>query len=119
MINQERANQGLGPLAAQGQLAAAARIHSQDMACNNFFSHTGSDGSTFASRIYAQGYGFSAAGENLYAGGGAADAFYAWMNSAGHRANMLNPGYTEAGIGYIYEPNSPYGSYFTAEFAAP
>ncbi len=119
LINQERANQGLAALNWQSQLAAAARLHSTDMACNNFFSHTGSNGSTFDQRIRAQGYSFSYAAENLAAGGSPQDAFNGWMNSPGHRANMLSPNLQEIGVGYMYNGGTTYGSYFTANFGAP
>ncbi|MFQ5942633.1 MAG: CAP domain-containing protein [Anaerolineales bacterium] len=105
----------------QSQLRTAARNHSTDMACNHFFSHTGSDGSNVGDRITAQGYSWSWRGENIFAGGGATpqSAFNWWMNSAPHRANLLHTNYTDIGIGYIYEPNSDYGGYFTAVFARP
>lgn len=119
LINQERANQGLSALNWQSQLATAASVHSTDMACNNFFSHTGSNGSTFDQRIRAQGYSFSSAAENLFAGGGPQDAFTAWMNSPGHRANMLNPNLQEIGIGYMYNGGTTYGGYYTANFGTP
>ncbi len=123
LINQERINQGLTPLIAQSQLTNAARSHSQDMGCNNIFSHTGSDGSSPFDRIAWQGYSFTTAAENIYAGSGPYDspqeAFNAWMNSPGHRDNMLNPVYTDIGIGYSYNPASTYGGYFTAVFAKP
>ncbi|MCC6148226.1 MAG: hypothetical protein IT308_11755 [Anaerolineaceae bacterium] len=119
LINQERANQGLSSLNWQSQLAAAARLHSTDMACKNFFSHTGSNGSTFDQRIRAQGYSFSYAAENRAAGGGSQVAFNSWMNSPGHRTNMLNPNLSEIGIGYMFNSGAAYGSYFTADFGAP
>ena len=91
------------------------------MACNHFFSHTGSDGSNVGDRITAQGYSWSWRGENIFAGGSASpqSAFDWWMNSAPHRANLLHTNYTDIGIGYIYEPSSDYGGYFTAVFARP
>jgi hypothetical protein len=65
------------------------------MACKNYFSHTGSDGSSPFDRIKAQGYVYSYAGENLFAGNGvyndAGQAVSAWMNSPGHKQNILNP----------------------------
>jgi uncharacterized protein YkwD len=121
LINQERAAQGLSAYAAQGQLQTAARLHSTDMACNGFFSHTGSDGSSVGIRVNAQGYSWSWIGENIFAGTSATpqSAFDWWMNSALHRANLLSPNYTEIGLGYIYVTGSPYGGYFTAVFAQP
>ncbi len=123
LINQERQSNGIAPLSMDSRLLAAARAHSQDMGCNGFFSHTGSDGSSPFDRILAFGYTFSAAAENIYAGSGTYNsptaAFNAWMASDAHRENMLNPAYVDVGIGYVYVPGSPYGGYFTADFAHP
>ncbi len=119
LINVERANNGLGPLSEQSQLAAAARVHSNDMACNHFFSHTGSDGSSPFDRMSRQGYSFSAAAENIAAGyGSPADVVAGWMGSEGHRANILGT-YVHIGVGYTYEPNSDWGTYWTATFGSP
>lgn len=121
LINQERNDQGLPSYSSNSQLVAAARGHSADMACNEFFSHTGSDGSSSGDRVSAQGYSWSWVGENIYAGTSATpqSAFDWWMNSAPHRANLLNSNYQDIGIGYVYLSGSPYGSYFTAVFARP
>ncbi|MFV1963675.1 MAG: CAP domain-containing protein, partial [Acidimicrobiia bacterium] len=116
LINAERQSRGLTPYSSQGQLQAAARSHGTDMACNDFFSHTGSDGSSVRDRVSAQGYAWSWVGENLFAGGSASpqSAFDWWMLSPPHQANLMNSNYTDIGIGYIYEPNSLYKGYFTA-----
>jgi uncharacterized protein YkwD len=120
LINQERQDRSLGTLSTQGQLTTAARNHSADMACNSFFSHTGSDGLLPWDRVSALGYSYSAIAENIFAGSSNAQtAFDAWMNSLGHRDNMLNPTYTEIGIGYRYWADSPYDAYTTAVFARP
>ncbi len=120
LINQERLGRGLTALSPQGQLATAARDHSADMACNSFFSHTGSDGPLPWDRVSALGYSYAAIAENIFAGSSNAQiAFDAWMNSPGHRENMLNPTYTEIGIGYRYWADSPYGAYTTAVLARP
>jgi len=124
LINQERTNQGLAAYNLQSQLQAAARLHSTDMACNDFLSHTGSDGSTSHDRIVRQGYTPSWWGENIFATGDTSSgapqrAFTWWMNSALHRANLLSPNYTDIGLGYMYSADSSYGGYFTAVFARP
>jgi len=104
----------------QGQVGIAARSHSKDMACNSFFSHTGSDGSSPSSRISREGYSWSAVAENIAAGyGDPATVVAGWMGSQGHKDNILNPNYTEIGIGYVYVAGSPYGAYWTADFARP
>jgi len=124
LINTERESQDLAPYSAQGQLQAAARGHAADMACNHFFSHTGSDGSNVGQRVNAQGYDWSWVGENILATGNTSSsapqqAFDWWMNSAPHRANLLSPNYTEIGLGYVYLAGSDYGGYFVAVFARP
>ena len=123
LINAERSARGLTPYIVDPRLTASARVHSTDMACNNFLSHTGSDGSTSGERMLAQGYTFSWHGENIYAGGGSYNApqqaFAWWMNSEPHRNNLMSPNYIHIGIGYIYSPASSYGGYFTANFGRP
>ena len=120
LINNERAQKGLSSLSGQSQLAVAARVHSTDMACNDFMSHTGSDGSTMVSRIIAQGYSYSALGENVAAGYGSPAAVVAgWMSSQGHRDNILSPNFTQVGIGYAYRSGTSYGAYWTADFGSP
>ena len=120
LINAERTKVGLLSLYAQSQLGIAARLHSADMACNDFFSHTGSDGSSPADRIMRQGYSGYYFGENIAAGYSTPESVVnAWMNSAGHRANILNTNYTEIGIGYAYWAGSTYNSYWTTDFAVP
>lgn len=94
------------------------------MACNNFLSHTGSDGSSVGDRVRRQGYTYSWVGENIFATTNTSStapqqAFTWWMNSAPHRANLLNTNYTDIGIGYMYYSGSTYGGYFTAVFARP
>lgn len=120
LINQERSAAGLPALKANTKLTSAARGHSQDMACNGFFSHQSSTTGGPADRISAAGYSFSWAGENIAAGyGSAADTVAGWMDSPGHRANILSSNFTEIGLGYAYWAGSSFGSYITAVFGAP
>jgi uncharacterized protein YkwD len=123
LINQERAKKGLFLLISQSQLLDAARGHSDDMACNNFFDHKGSDGSNPSDRIVAQGYIFSAIGENIYAGEGVNNtplaAFNAWLQDPEYQANMLNRDFTQVGIGYMFNIQSTFSGYYTAIFARP
>jgi uncharacterized protein YkwD len=124
LINDERVVAGCAPLQVNSKLVAAAQGHSEDMAINDFFSHTGSDGSSFVNRIEAQGYSWSTGGENIAAGyGTAAAAVNGWMNSSGHRANILNCNYQETGVGYYYLANDTgsvnYNRYWTQVFASP
>lgn len=124
LVNEERVQAGCPALATDARLTEAAVGHSADMAVNDFFSHTGSDGSTPAERVEEQGYGWLAIGENIAVGYPTAEAVVAgWMGSAGHRANILNCGYTETGVGYVYladdEGRINYHHYWTHVFARP
>jgi|SRR5689334_7843436 len=120
LINQERTRQALPALKAQSQLAAAARAHSAEMACNNYFSHTGLNGSTVASRVALQGYKWSWLGENIAGGSSTPEAVVQqWMNSAPHKANILSPNFTDVGVGYAYASTSTYKHYWTLDFAKP
>lgn len=124
LVNQERASAGCAPLSANDKLVTAARGHSDDMAQNDFFSHTGSDGSSAGDRISREGYSWSRWGENIAAGyTSPASVMNGWMNSSGHRANILNCAYTEIGIGYIYLANDTgstnYRHYWTQDFGTP
>jgi uncharacterized protein YkwD len=124
LINQQRQSNGLPALNEDPALDKAALIHSQDMACNNFVGHNGSDGSTWYDRISAQGYSYSNANENIFYGtpdygGDAQGAVTWWMNSPIHRDNILNDTNSDIGIGYVYDANSQYGGYYTVDFARP
>ncbi len=120
-INALRTQNGLPPLDLNGQLAASAQQHSDDMAATGNISHTGSDGSSIDSRIRASGYGhwrgFGIWGENIYGGQTAnvETAWNFWINSQVHRANLLNPRYREVGIGVSQSGN---GTYYTLNFGA-
>ena len=100
LTNARRAEHGLGALAVDGLLNNAAQGHSNDQAAADKMSHTGTDGSNPGDRIARAGYGFSAWGENVAAGyPDAASAMNGWMNSPGHRANILNGNFTQIGVG--------------------
>lgn len=124
LINAARAQEGLPALILNDRLSAAADTHSVDMACQDFVDHTGSDGSTWYTRIQTQGYRYAYATENIYVGnpafgGTPTGAFNWWMNSQVHRNNILSSKVTEIGIGYAYYPSSSYGGYYTLVFAKP
>merc|ERR1740121_3392528 len=98
LANAERAKVGAGPVRGNNKLTAACSKHSADMARNNFMSHTGSDGSSFGQRISREGYSFGAAAENVASGQRNAEGVMrSWMNSAGHKRNILNSRYNEMG----------------------
>lgn len=100
LVNKERATAGCGVLAADARLMTAARLHSQDQAAHNTMSHEGSDGSTFDQRIRRAGYSGSTMGENVaYGYPTPAAVMDGWMNSPGHRANILNCAFKDIGVG--------------------
>jgi uncharacterized protein YkwD len=127
LLNGERADHGLAPLRPNAKLAAAATAYAQDLVAGSYFSHTGRDGSHLADRIKRSGYlprhSAWALGENLAWGtGGLAtpgSIMRAWMNSPGHRDNILDPHYREIGIGVVTgNPASPdgLGATYATEF---
>ncbi|MFN3491892.1 MAG: CAP domain-containing protein [Anaerolineales bacterium] len=119
LTNVERKKVGAAAVTAQAQLTQAAQTHSIDMACNQFFSHTGSDGSTPFQRIFRFGYTYASAAENVAAGYATpADVVKGWMASSGHKANMLNKNFTEIGIGYVLIDKG-YFHYWTMVLAKP
>jgi uncharacterized protein YkwD len=100
LVNRKRGQAGLSPLRLHSQLNAAAQAHSNDMARHNFLSHTGADGSSPFDRIRRYGYNYRRAGENIASGySSAQDVMQGWLNSSGHRANILNPKFRDIGIG--------------------
>ncbi|MEU9925009.1 CAP domain-containing protein [Streptomyces griseoluteus] len=112
LVNAERAKAGCSPVALNSTLTKAAQDHSADMAAHNTMSHTGSDGSDPGSRITAAGYQWSAYGENVAYGYSTPEQVMAgWMNSPGHRENILNCSFKEIGVG-LAQP----GSYWTQDF---
>ena len=126
LINQERTDRGLPALGNNSSLQLAARRHSEDMACNDFFSHTGSDGSTLSSRLLAAGYSYSWAAENIAASSSSNFSAQAvvsmWMNSPGHKANILSENVTQIGVGFRYAGDSAaqdFDAYYTADFGRP
>ncbi len=100
ITNVERARAGCPALLLDSRLATAAQLHSEDMAANNYFSHTSQDGRSFVDRVRAQGFG-SPAAENIARGQRTpASVMSAWMNSAGHRRNILNCTLRAIGVGF-------------------
>lgn len=117
LTNQERADNGLPGLSLNGDLVESARAHSADMATQDYFDHTGLDGSSPGDRIAATGYEASSWGENIAAGYGTPQAVVeGWMNSPGHRANILGDNYCDIGVGYADGEGSTYGTYWTQNF---
>jgi uncharacterized protein YkwD len=110
LTNAERQKYNLAPLTLSSQLGQAAQGHADDMANNNYFSHTGLNGSSVSDRVRATGYSYRSVGENIAAGQRSpSDVIQGWMNSTGHRANILNSGYTQIGFGYSTQSSNTYG----------
>ena len=120
-INAERAAESLGALTMDEGLRAVARAHSQDMVDRDFFSHTNPDGDSVGARLADAGISYRMAGENIAWNMGFADpvttAVDGWMNSPGHRANILRPEFTHTGIGVAVTAQNAY--YFTQVFTDP
>ena len=120
LTNVERASAGCSALAWDSRLAAAAAGHSTDMASHDYFSHTSRDGRSFSARITAAGYGWSRVAENIAAGQPTPKAVVAaWMDSDGHRANILNCALTELGVGVARSGASGNVPYWTQDFGTP
>jgi len=101
------------PLSLDGRLTQAAQLHSEDMQTHDYFSHTGSDGSTLVQRVEAQGYSYSWLGEDIaYGFTTPSSVMAAWLQSPGHCANIMNPHFTNLGTGVA-------GTYWTLDFGAP
>lgn len=112
LVNRQRANYGLQPLTISADLCAKARIKSQDMASNRYFSHTSPTYGSPFDMMRSLGISYSAAGENIAMGYATPSAVVtAWMNSSGHRANILSARYTTIGVGYVAS-----GNYWTQWF---
>lgn len=101
LTNQERAKHGLKPLAANWELSRVARYKSADMRDRNYFSHTSPTYGSPFDMMKSFGVSYRSAGENIAAGQTTPQqVVQAWMNSEGHRKNILSPNYTQIGVGY-------------------
>lgn len=108
LVNAERAKEGLSPLTISTKVQAAAHVRAKES--EQLFSHTRPDGSSFATALKEQNVSFRGAGENIAWGQKTPEAVMkAWMNSSGHRANIMNPNFTTIGVGYYVNANgTPY-----------
>lgn len=115
LVNAERSKAGVKPLALNWELSRVAKFKSEDMRDNNYFSHTSPTYGSPFNMIKNFGISYSAAGENIAAGQKTADeVMKAWMNSSGHKANILNANYTQLGVGKA--TGGSYGTYWTQMF---
>jgi uncharacterized protein YkwD len=118
LVNAERAAAGIAALTVDDRLAAAAAGHAADQASRNHLAHDGSDGSTVADRVGASGFRWRALGENVAAGyRDASSVVNGWMNSPGHRKNILNPAFTTVGVAVAGSADGTY--YWTMDLGRP
>lgn len=112
LVNEQRAANGLQPLTLSTALSNAARAKSQDMHDNHYFAHESPTYGSPFDMLTSFGISYRSAGENIAMGYATPEAVMnAWMNSSGHRANILNASYTQIGVGYVAD-----GNYWTQEF---
>lgn len=116
LVNAQRTKNGLKALTLDSSLSKVAQAHSDDMAKNNYFSHTSLSGLSPFDRIKNAGISYKTAGENIAAGQKTPEqVVQGWMNSEGHRKNILNASFTKMGLGYATS-NSGYKTYWTQLF---
>lgn len=102
LVNIERQKEGLAPLTFSEELSKVARAKSQDMASKNYFSHTSPTYGDPFSMMKSFGIKYRTAGENIAKGYSSAQSVMrGWMNSSGHRANILNSSFGKIGVGYV------------------
>lgn len=120
IINDYREQNGVQPLKISDPLNNASIWMSKDMADNNYLNHTDSRGKSLRERMIEFGYtNYKTIGENIAAGYNTANkVFEGWKKSEGHNRNMLNPNYTEIGIGLGYNANSTYKYYWCTNFGS-
>jgi uncharacterized protein YkwD len=117
LVNQQRAAAGLAPVTLHPALTSAAQGHSNYQASRNTMTHIGANGSDAGDRIAAAGYAYRVWGENVASGQpDASSVMQAWMDSEGHRDNILNPRFTDIGVGLAYSATGV--SFWTEDFAA-
>jgi hypothetical protein len=118
--NAFRAFHGLTAFTWSDTLGAAASAHSEDMAARDYFDHYTPEGKSPGDRITTEGYRWRSYGENIAAGHSVgAETVNGWVNSSGHRGNMLSTSFSEIGVGCAYNSGSAYGNYATQVFGYP
>jgi uncharacterized YkwD family protein/spore coat assembly protein SafA len=117
LVNQERAKHGLKPLTENWELSRVARYKSMDMRDKNYFSHTSPTYGSPFTMMKNFGISYRTAGENIAVGQTTPQAVMnSWMNSSGHRANILSSNFNQIGVGYA--KGGSYGHYWTQMFIA-
>ena len=114
LINQQRGNNGLSALKIDSELQRVARIKAQDMVNNNYFDHNSPTYGTPFNMMKNFGITYKTAGENIAGNSSNSSAVTAWMNSPGHRANILNSSYNYTGLAVVSSPR--YGKIYVQMF---
>ncbi|MBQ3415187.1 MAG: SCP-like extracellular protein [Clostridia bacterium] len=114
LINQQRENNGLGKLKIDEELQRVARIKAKEMVDNNYFSHTSPTYGSPFDMLNSFKITYKTAGENIAGNSNNSSAVTAWMNSQGHRANILNGNFEFTGIGVVN--GSKYGKIYVQMF---
>ena len=114
LINQQRANNGLSALKIDNELQRVARIKAQDMVNNNYFDHNSPTYGTPFNMMKNFGISYKTAGENIAGNSSNSAAVTAWMNSPGHRANILNSSFNYTGLAVVSSPK--YGKLYVQMF---
>jgi uncharacterized YkwD family protein len=118
LVNKERAAAGLPGLVMNADLAAVAEKKAEDMRDNNYFSHTSPTYGSPFDMMKQFGISYKAAGENIAKGQKTPEeVMNGWMNSQGHRDNILNANFTEIGVGFVTDSNG--GTYWVQMFIRP
>ena len=118
LVNKERAAAGLSALKVNTTLANVAEKKAEDLRDNNYFAHQSPTYGSPFDMMKQFGISYTSAGENIAKGQKTPDeVMNGWMNSEGHRANILNSSYTEIGVGYVTDSNG--GTYWVQEFIRP
>lgn len=114
LVNKDRRANGLPPLTLSADLSRVAAAHSQDMINRHYFDHNTPDGKTPFDRLHDAGISYGYAGENIAMNQSVAAAEQAFMNSPGHRANILNPNFHKIGLGVRWDSSG--NTYVTQDF---
>ncbi len=118
LVNKERAAAGLPALKVNAKLAGVAEKKAEDLRDNNYFAHQSPTYGSPFDMMKQFGISYTSAGENIAKGQKTpADVMNGWMNSEGHRANILNSSYTEIGVGYVTDSNGT--TYWVQHFIRP
>ena len=118
LVNQERAKAGLAPLKTNAKLAGVAERKAEDLRDKNYFAHNSPTYGSPFDMMKQFGITYTSAGENIAKGQKTpAEVMNGWMNSPGHKANIMNANYTEIGVGYVTDSNGT--TYWVQHFIRP